>query len=262
MSLAALKRRLTVGTEIAVVENTHRPETTGHRRRVVKVQSNAVVLKPDEWDDDEMERRGGSWMYWPKGGDVHYGEGAETFTIGDPKGPHMTFRFLFDWELDAKEQRDEMGALVAEMTTCGTCGRTWNDALITGRTPAPSSRCPFEDVHPVEGVESVTGRSAEPSLVIAPSAWRAHGPEAGEDGALEDGDVRAFLSADVSINGVAFNADAYAVTPDEDGVLRADWAFAESEVMPGVRAVLRSETEPETVEIEGRKYLVVLTPAA
>lgn len=258
MSLAEVKRRLTVGTEIAVVQNTSRPETVGHRRRVVKVQGNAVVLKPDEWDDGALARYGGSWLYWPKASDVHYEEGVETFALSYPDGGRLKFRFLFNWERGAPERRDENGALVSEMTTCGTCGRTWNDALVTGRTPAPSGRCPFEDVHPVE--EDETGQGAEPSFVIAPSAWRAHGPEAGVDGAPEDGDVRAFLSADVSINGVAFNADAYAVTPDEDGVLRADWAFAEREVMPGVRAVLRSETEPETVEIEGREYLVVLTP--
>lgn len=34
-----------------------------------------------------------------------------------------------------------------DYTTCGTCGRTWDDAIITGMTPAPSARCPFEDFH-------------------------------------------------------------------------------------------------------------------
>jgi hypothetical protein len=32
-------------------------------------------------------------------------------------------------------------------TTCGTCGRTWDDAIVTGMTPAPSGRCPFEAYH-------------------------------------------------------------------------------------------------------------------
>jgi hypothetical protein len=35
----------------------------------------------------------------------------------------------------------------AAPTTCGTCGRTWDDALVTGVTPAPSARCPFEAQH-------------------------------------------------------------------------------------------------------------------
>lgn len=32
-------------------------------------------------------------------------------------------------------------------TTCGHCGRTWDDAVITAWTPTPSGRCPFEYDH-------------------------------------------------------------------------------------------------------------------
>lgn len=42
---------------------------------------------------------------------------------------------------------DDTGAAVATWAECGTCGRRWNDAASTGRTPAPSGRCPFEDEH-------------------------------------------------------------------------------------------------------------------
>lgn len=31
--------------------------------------------------------------------------------------------------------------------TCGTCGRSWDDAKATSLTPAPSARCPFEYFH-------------------------------------------------------------------------------------------------------------------
>lgn len=31
--------------------------------------------------------------------------------------------------------------------TCGTCGRSWDDAIPTSYTPAPSARCPFEAFH-------------------------------------------------------------------------------------------------------------------
>lgn len=31
--------------------------------------------------------------------------------------------------------------------TCGDCGRSWNDAEPTGRTPVPAGRCPYEDIH-------------------------------------------------------------------------------------------------------------------
>lgn len=32
----------------------------------------------------------------------------------------------------------------ADVCTCGECGRSWDDAVVTGWTPAPSARCPFE----------------------------------------------------------------------------------------------------------------------
>jgi len=31
--------------------------------------------------------------------------------------------------------------------TCGDCGLSWNDAVPTAWTPAPSGRCPFEYFH-------------------------------------------------------------------------------------------------------------------
>lgn len=40
------------------------------------------------------------------------------------------------------------GKPVVELATCGTCGFTWNDALITGITPTPAGRCPNEYRHP------------------------------------------------------------------------------------------------------------------
>jgi len=34
-----------------------------------------------------------------------------------------------------------------DIATCGTCGRSWDDAIVTSMTPAPSARCPFEYFH-------------------------------------------------------------------------------------------------------------------
>ena len=48
----------------------------------------------------------------------------------------------------ARPQLDDAGNVKQDPTTCGNCGMTWNDALITGRTPAPAARCPYEDIHP------------------------------------------------------------------------------------------------------------------
>ena len=34
-----------------------------------------------------------------------------------------------------------------DKATCGVCGRSWDDAIVTSWTPAPSARCPFEYFH-------------------------------------------------------------------------------------------------------------------
>lgn len=33
----------------------------------------------------------------------------------------------------------------ADIVTCGACHRSWDDSLVTSVTPAPASRCPFEN---------------------------------------------------------------------------------------------------------------------
>lgn len=35
----------------------------------------------------------------------------------------------------------------SDRATCGDCGRSWDDAVITSTTPVPSGRCPFEAFH-------------------------------------------------------------------------------------------------------------------
>jgi hypothetical protein len=39
------------------------------------------------------------------------------------------------------------GETAKAKTTCGHCRLSWDDAIITGWTPAPSARCPFEPFH-------------------------------------------------------------------------------------------------------------------
>lgn len=34
-----------------------------------------------------------------------------------------------------------------ELAQCGTCERYWDDGMVTGMTPVPSGRCPFEYYH-------------------------------------------------------------------------------------------------------------------
>jgi hypothetical protein len=38
-----------------------------------------------------------------------------------------------------------------DIATDGACGLSWDDSIITGMTPAPSARCPFEYFHRVKG---------------------------------------------------------------------------------------------------------------
>jgi hypothetical protein len=46
---------------------------------------------------------------------------------------------------DAKAYR--IGNPNADIVTCGTCGRSWDDAHVSMWTPTPSGRCPFEYEH-------------------------------------------------------------------------------------------------------------------
>lgn len=39
------------------------------------------------------------------------------------------------------------GQKAKDPVTCGDCGLTWDDAITTSMTPAPSARCPFEAFH-------------------------------------------------------------------------------------------------------------------
>ncbi len=45
--------------------------------------------------------------------------------------------------------------------TCGSCGRTWDDGHVTGVTPAPSARCPFEYMRGHSGSKTSSGKTYE-----------------------------------------------------------------------------------------------------
>lgn len=42
------------------------------------------------------------------------------------------------------------GQPAKDKATCGHCGLSWDDAISTSYTPAPSARCPFEYYHVYE----------------------------------------------------------------------------------------------------------------
>lgn len=104
---------------------------------------------------------------------------------------------------------DDNGKRIRDAATCGTCGKTWDDALITSRTPAPSGRCPFEADHqepPADGMAELACRFTAVEIValariagelggagrdlddlssvqldLADRAWRMFNPEAEAD---------------------------------------------------------------------------------
>lgn len=39
------------------------------------------------------------------------------------------------------------GEHVPQKFTCGHCGRSWDDARVSGLTPTPAGRCPYEYAH-------------------------------------------------------------------------------------------------------------------
>ncbi len=48
---------------------------------------------------------------------------------------------------DFEVQPLKAGQTAKGKATCGECGLSWDDAIITSMTPAPSARCPFEAFH-------------------------------------------------------------------------------------------------------------------
>lgn len=48
---------------------------------------------------------------------------------------------------NARPRYDDDGNEIVDIATCGTCGRSWNDAAISTVTPVPAGRCPFEYDH-------------------------------------------------------------------------------------------------------------------
>ena len=55
----------------------------------------------------------------------------------------MTQHILPEFQKGAERAEGER----AQWTQCGTCGRWWDDSLITSITPTPAGRCPFEYEH-------------------------------------------------------------------------------------------------------------------
>ena len=73
--------------------------------------------------------------------------GADYIDVRDIIGRIEEIESVITDEIDGDDQYDEMGNVIERMSECGTCGFTWNDARISGVTPAPGARCPVEYEH-------------------------------------------------------------------------------------------------------------------
>ena len=85
-------------------------------------------------------------------------EQKRTYDENEPGTPHRVKRVEARRKVAAEEVPDDYPVKVLkpgteayrnakDLATCGTCGRSWDDAVVTGITPAPSARCPFEYYH-------------------------------------------------------------------------------------------------------------------
>lgn len=104
---------------------------TGKRELVPVAGSEVLYLFPDEIESDDFA--------------PGYLDGENPYAVVFAAG-------TLQRTMDARD-RDVPRV---DKVTCGTCGRSWNDAIITGSTPAPSARCPFEHWHESEEIETRT----------------------------------------------------------------------------------------------------------
>lgn len=49
--------------------------------------------------------------------------------------------------LDPARYLAKTSRTMRDLCTCGACGRTWDDSHVSGVTPTPVARCPFEHLH-------------------------------------------------------------------------------------------------------------------
>lgn len=83
---------------------------------------------------------------------------------------------LPDFQKDGKRRHDADGAPIEDIATCGHCGRSWDDAVITDITPTPAGRCPFEYDHGAAGVaELEEAREMGARAARAVASWTCDG---------------------------------------------------------------------------------------
>lgn len=72
------------------------------------------------------------------------------------------------WGETGRLQSGGDGRPSVTIAICGHCGRGWNDALITSRSPVPSARCPFEYEHRYAAGDRDAGNLYAISRIVSP----------------------------------------------------------------------------------------------
>jgi hypothetical protein len=92
--------------------------------------------------------------------------------------PHITI------PPDYEVQPLKPGEPAIDKCRCYTCGLAWDDGIVTGITPAPGARCPFEPFHIEEEDEAeaspASGRSLADYGVTCAYVVMEHEPSHGE----------------------------------------------------------------------------------
>lgn len=96
--------------------------------------------------------------------------------------------------------------------TCGTCGLTWDDAVVTSTPPAPSGRCPFEPFHVEEDEQRLHTHRYAGQVLTHRHEWTGdHGYfEHPEDGAGRTAEPAPTMRATVHARTTRF-------APDDEG---------------------------------------------
>jgi hypothetical protein len=108
---------------------------------------------------------------------VHLAPGK---TLQDRAGSRKTAGVPFHqdadgvWVPEGRSILDTTGNPKTDHVTCGNCGRTWTDAVITGITPAPSALCPFCNATAYEASRKTSRRTA--AFDYEGNGWTQEGP--------------------------------------------------------------------------------------
>ena len=86
-TFAAIRRRAVVGVRLEIIWRAF-PPTTLPPRKILKAQSNAIVLEP--WPGKDKP----SWLYWPTSASDIRIDGPDTFTVCEDGKPMMTYHFV------------------------------------------------------------------------------------------------------------------------------------------------------------------------